>query len=75
MPDAANAAGGDAGSARCAGAAVSEGRATRVYARINEDGSLKAQTIPVEMLNALRELGDLKHLRTNSGPSKLTAER
>ena len=28
------------------GAPVSEGRATRVYARINEDGSLKAARIP-----------------------------
>jgi hypothetical protein len=54
---------------------VSEGRATRVYARINEDGSLKAHPIPVEMVNALRELGDLKHLRSNSGSAKLTAER
>jgi acyl-CoA thioesterase FadM len=57
------------------GAPVSEGRATRVYARINEDGSLKAQPIPAEMLSALRELGDLKHLRSNSGPSKLAADR
>jgi hypothetical protein len=50
-------------------------RATRVYARINEDGTLKAQPIPVEMLNALRELGDLKRPRSNSGATKLTAER
>ena len=57
------------------GAPVSEGRATRVYARINEDGTLKAQIIPIEMLNALRELGDLKHLQPNSGPTKLAAER
>jgi hypothetical protein len=57
------------------GAPVSEGRATRVYARINEDGSLKAQPIPAEMLTALRELGDLKHLRSNSGPSTLPADR
>ncbi|PYO02885.1 MAG: hypothetical protein DMD91_03025 [Candidatus Rokuibacteriota bacterium] len=57
------------------GAPVSEGRATRVYARINEDGTLKAQAIPDEMLKALRELGDLKHLRSNSGPTKLPAER
>src|SRR5262252_575457 len=53
------------------GAPVSEGRATRVYARINEDGSLKAQSIPAEMLSALRELGDLKHLQ----PARLTVER
>src|SRR2546425_6267807 len=57
------------------GAQVSEGRATRVYARINEDGTLKAQAIPEEMLKALRELGDLKHLRSNSGPNRLAAER
>ena len=57
------------------GAAVSEGRATRVYARINADGTLSAQPIPVAMLNALRELGDLKHLQTNSGPTRLPAER
>jgi hypothetical protein len=54
------------------GAAVSEGKATRVYARINEDGTLKAYPIPVEMLNALRELGDLKHLRPNSGSTRLS---
>ena len=48
------------------GAAVSEGRATRVYARINEDGSLKAQVIPADMVNAIRELGDLKHLAPNA---------
>jgi acyl-CoA thioesterase FadM len=57
------------------GAPVSEGRATRVYARIMEDGSLKAHPIPVDMLRALRELGDLKHLRSNSGPTRLAAER
>jgi acyl-CoA thioesterase FadM len=57
------------------GAPVSEGKATRVYARINEDGTLKAQIIPIEMLNALRELGDLKHLQSNSGASRLAAER
>jgi acyl-CoA thioesterase FadM len=56
------------------GAPVAEGRATRVYARINEDGSLKAARIPDEMRDALNELGDLKHLRPNSGSSKLSAE-
>jgi hypothetical protein len=44
-----------------------------VYARINEDGTLKAHPIPDEMRNALRELGDLKHLQPNSGPSRLPA--
>jgi acyl-CoA thioesterase FadM len=57
------------------GAPVSEGKATRVYARINEDGTLSSQPIPTAMLDALRELGDLKHLRTNSGPTRLAAER
>ena len=47
-------------------APVSEGKATRVYARIMEDGTLKAHPIPEEMLKALREVGDLKHLRANS---------
>jgi acyl-CoA thioesterase FadM len=56
------------------GAPVSEGRATRVYARINEDGSLKAAPIPDEMRDALRELGELKHLRPNSGSDKLSAQ-
>ena len=56
------------------GAPVSEGRATRVYARIMEDGSLKAKVIPAEMLAAIRELGDLKHLGGNSGgPKKMPA--
>jgi 4-hydroxybenzoyl-CoA thioesterase len=57
------------------GAPVSEGRATRVYARINEDGSLSSQVIPDTMLNALRELGDLKHLGANSSAAKEGAER
>jgi hypothetical protein len=42
-----------------------------VYARINEDGTLKAQSIPTEMLSALRELGDLKVLQ----PAPLAVER
>jgi acyl-CoA thioesterase FadM len=57
------------------GAPVSEGKATRVYARINEDGSLSSQPIPVEMLSALKELGNLTHLKTNSGATKLGADR
>ena len=57
------------------GAPVSEGKATRVYARINEDGSLSSQPIPVEMLTALNELGGLTHLKTNSGATRLGAER
>src|SRR5436190_2216137 len=57
------------------GADVSEGRATRVYARINEDGTLSSQPIPADMVQVLRELGDLKHLGANSGRPKLPAER
>jgi len=57
------------------GAPVAEGRATRVYARINEDGSLTSQPIPLEMRNVLLQLGDLKHLQPNSGPTKLAAEQ
>ena len=56
------------------GAPVAEGKATRVYARINEDGTLSSQPIPAEMLKALRELGDLTHLPPNSGATKLVAE-
>ena len=55
------------------GAAVSEGRATRVYARINEDGTLKAQLIPADMVNAIRELGDLKHLGPHTGGARRLA--
>jgi hypothetical protein len=54
---------------------VSEGKATRVYARINEDGSLSSQPIPVEMVTALKDLGSLTHLKTNSGATKLGADR
>ena len=44
------------------GAAVSEGRATRVYARINEDGTLNSAAIPVRMRKALLQSGRLSHL-------------
>ena len=57
------------------GAPVSEGKATRVYARINEDGSLSSQPIPAHMLTALQDLGNLSHLKTNSGATKLSADR
>jgi 4-hydroxybenzoyl-CoA thioesterase len=36
-------------------------------ARIMEDGALKAMPIPSAMVNAIREVGDLKHLGPNSG--------
>jgi YbgC/YbaW family acyl-CoA thioester hydrolase len=44
------------------GALVTEGRATRVYARINEDGSLTSAPIPDEMRRALTEMDELSHL-------------
>ncbi|HXI88997.1 MAG TPA: thioesterase family protein [Blastocatellia bacterium] len=39
------------------GAPVTEGTATRVYARINEDGTLKSAPIPEEMRRALTSAG------------------
>ena len=44
------------------GTAVCEGKATRVYARINEDGSLSSAVIPPTMRTALTDMGELKHL-------------
>ena len=44
------------------GALVTEGRATRVYARINEDGTLSSAVIPDRMRRALTESGSLNHL-------------
>ena len=44
------------------GIAVNEGRATRVYARINEDGTLGSATIPDEMRSALLDAGKLTQL-------------
>ena len=55
------------------GADVAEGKATRVYARINEDGTLSSAAIPDAMIKALRGIGDLKHLPGNSGATKLGA--
>jgi acyl-CoA thioesterase FadM len=56
------------------GADVAEGKATRVYARINEDGSLSSAAIPADMLSMLKSLGDLKHLPPNSGSTRLGAK-
>jgi len=39
------------------GSPVTEGTATRVYARINEDGTLKSAPIPEEMRRALTSTG------------------
>jgi hypothetical protein len=36
---------------------------------------LSSQPIPPHMVNALRELGDLKHLRTTEGSTKLAPGR
>ena len=44
------------------GAPVTEGKATRIYARIMEDGRLKSAKIPDEMRRALSESGNLNHL-------------
>jgi len=44
------------------GALVTEGRATRVYARINEDGTLNSAAIPEAMRKALTSTGGLQHL-------------
>jgi len=44
-------------------APVTEGRATRVYARINEDGTLNSARIPARMRKALLQSGRLSHLR------------
>ena len=44
------------------GAPVTEGRATRVYARIMEDGKLKSAVIPDNLRRALTESGHLNHL-------------
>lgn len=45
------------------GAPVTEGKATRVYARINEDGTLSSAIIPARMRKALLQSGRLSHLR------------
>jgi acyl-CoA thioesterase FadM len=44
------------------GAPVTEGRATRVYARINEDGRLSSAPIPPAMREAITSAGRLNHL-------------
>ena len=44
------------------GELITEGRATRVYARINEDGTLKSAKIPEYLRKALTEMGHLEHL-------------
>ena len=45
------------------GASVCEGLGTRVYARINEDGTLESATIPQEIRDALNSLDDFEKLK------------
>ena len=45
------------------GLPVTEGRATRIYARINEDGTLTSAVIPERMRKSLTESGKLNHLQ------------
>ena len=47
------------------GEPVTEGRATRIYARINEDGSLTSSIIPEHIRKALTETGQLNHLNND----------
>ena len=44
------------------GAEITEGKATRIYARINEDGTLSSAPIPLHFREALTQQGDLAHL-------------
>lgn len=44
------------------GALITEGRATRIYAKIKEDGTLKSAVIPDNIRKALMESGHLNHL-------------
>jgi len=44
------------------GALITEGRATRIYAKIQEDGTLKSTAIPDNIRKALTESGHLNHL-------------
>ena len=53
------------------GALVTEGKATRVYARINEDGTLKSIPIPDEMRHALTSAAVLTSFdKGDKAPSK-----
>lgn len=51
------------------GAPVTEGTATRVYARIEDDGNLNSAVIPDDMRRALTDLGALSHLATAQPPA------
>lgn len=43
-------------------APIAEGKATRIYAHINEDGTLASRSIPDHIRNALTEMGTMEHL-------------
>ena len=45
---------------------ICEGKATRVYARIQEDGNLKSASIPEHLRDALAKQGELKALSKDS---------
>ncbi len=47
------------------GADITEGKATRVYARIDDSGELNSAIIPDHMRRALTETGQLNHLETD----------
>src|SRR5213594_405144 len=49
------------------GAQVTEGKATRVYARINEDGTLKSAPIPEQMRRALTSAAVVSSFGPKSG--------
>jgi acyl-CoA thioesterase FadM len=44
------------------GIPIAEGRATRVFARINDDGTLTSQTIPADIAKALSNAVNLENL-------------
>lgn len=50
------------------GAPVTEGKATRVYARINEDGSLTSVPIPEEMRRTLTSAGVVSSFGAKPAP-------
>jgi len=49
---------------------ICEGKATRVYARIQEDGNLKSASIPKTLRDALTRQGELTHLKEAKGWSE-----
>lgn len=44
---------------------ITEGLAIRVFARINDDGTLTSSSIPGEMRDALTEMGNIKAIKTH----------